>query len=84
MGDRKSTTKINANINSQIFAPGFIKNYRLDNIFINSLNKAKVFLNSVKFFCMGLCSTSASQTTMERAVLADNNSKEKYEVQFGK
>lgn len=56
MGDRKSTTKINANINSQIFAPGFIKNYRLDNIFINSLNKAKVFLNSVKFFCMGLYS----------------------------
>ena len=33
MGDRKSTTnKTNANINSQIFAPGFIKNYRLDNI----------------------------------------------------
>lgn len=57
MGDRKSTTnKINANINSQIFAPGFVKNYRLDNIFINSLNKAKVFLNSVKFFCMHLYS----------------------------
>lgn len=65
MGDRKSTTnkisankkkkgkiKISENINSQIFAPGFIKNYRLDNIFINSLNKAKVFLNSVKFFYM--------------------------------
>ena len=66
MGDRKSTTnKTNANINSQIFAPGFIKNYRLDNIQppikinkfklkkkVNSLNKAKVFLNCVKFFYM--------------------------------
>lgn len=53
MGDRKNTTnKISANINSQIFAPGFTKNYRLDNIFINNLNKAKVFLNSVKFFYM--------------------------------
>lgn len=51
MRKTKSTTnKINANTNTQMFAPGFIKNCRSEDIFINSLSKADVLLNSVKLF----------------------------------
>lgn len=71
MDKMKSTTnKISTNINAQIFAPSFIKHYKSEDIFINSLSKAKMLLNSAKFFhvhCL-LREASTSQTKVQMTI----------------